>query len=327
MYTIISLRPEDRFKTSGAVVPPGLNIVHLAATDENTVAEACSNADFILGSMTKVTAHVISGAQKLKLIQMPAAGYDYIDIKAAAKAGIPVANVPNANSSTVAEYVFVAAMMLQRRIAEADAGIKSGNYARTRASIVDAGMFEMKGKTLGIVGLGRIGRDLAQRARAFEMRILYFDTIRPTADEEQQLGVKFVPFDELLGSADILTVHVPLTPQTENLIGAKQLDLLKQNAIVINAARGGIVDEAALADALVKGKISGAAMDVFTQEPLPPEHPFLSLPVEISSRLLLTPHIGGVTQESSRRMVQTGLDNIARVAQGEKPLFVVNGIS
>ncbi len=324
MYKVVSLRPEDRFNSVRITIPPELEIVHCAATDETTVAEACSSADYILGGMTRVTARVIERATRLKFIQQPSAGYDAIDVEAATRAGIPVANVPDANSSTVAEYVFVTAMMLFRRIAEANSGIRNGNYAETRARLTDTGMFELKGKTIGIVGLGRIGRDLAQRARAFEMRVLYYDVVRPTAEEEQRLGIGFAPMEEVLGSADILTLHVPLVPQTANMIGAKQLALLRPNSIVINASRGGIVDEAALADALREGKIAGAAVDVFSTEPLPPTHPFFTLAVEVASRLILTPHIAGVTRESSRRMLQTGIDNIARVARASRPLYVVN---
>lgn len=323
---VVSVGPEARFSAVGIVIPPELDIVSCAANDEEAVAEACKDADAILGSFTPITERVIERATRLKLIQQPMAGYECVDIEAAARRGIPVANAADANASTVAEYVLFVAMMFYRRIAEGDAGVKNGKYAETRMGLSASGMYELRDKTIGIVGLGRIGRQVAKRARAFDMRILYHDIVRPTSQEEEQMGVRFATFEEVLGSSDIVTLHVPLTPLTRGMVGAEQLSMLKPNAVFINAARGPVVDEIALIDAVVKGRFLGAAVDVYSEEPLPLDHPYMAMSEEAKKRILLTPHLAGGTRESHLRMTQTALDNLARVAQGLKPLNVVNGV-
>jgi phosphoglycerate dehydrogenase-like enzyme len=308
------------------VIPPELEFVSCTATDEETLAEACVDADAILGSFTMITERVIDRANRLKLIQMPMAGYDSADIEAAARRGIPVATSAGANATTVSEYVMFVAMMFYRRIVEGDEAVKTGKYAETRAGL-NSRMYEMRGKTMGIVGLGRIGRNVAKRARAFDMRVLYYDIVRPTPDEEKQMGVQFAPFEEILSSSDIVTIHVPLTSETRGMIGADQLRMLKPTAVFVNAARGPIVDELALIDAVEKGQFIGAAVDVYSVEPLPADHPYHSMSEAGKNRIMLTPHIAGGSKESHLRMSQMALDNLARVARGEKPIDVVNGIA
>ncbi len=333
VFSVVCLVRDKNFQRMGVSVPPSLCILPFEVSDaetgvlisEDAVLEICRHVDFILGSLPRLSARTLESARNLKLVQLGGSGYDKVDIEAAARVRIPVANVPG-NSSAVAEYVILAAMTVYRHLIELDAGVKSGRYSEIRSAVNDAGMFELSGKTLGIVGLGRIGRDLARRARAFEMRVVYHNIVPRPAAEEQELGVQFMSLGDLLTVTDILTLNVPLTPQTRNLIGAQELGLLKPSSIVINAARGGIVDELALVDALASGKLAGAALDVYTTEPVPPNHPFLSLSPEIASRLVLTPHIAGITRESSARMMQMALDNMARVAQGLPPMYVVNGV-
>lgn len=324
---VVALRPESDFRALGVVTPPGVEIVHRVVTEEDAIVEACADADVLLLPIRPpITASIIKRVSHLKLIQVSAIGYDNIDIEAAAQKGIPVANSKGSNRAAVTELTLLMALAHCRRLVECDNGLKSGNYFDTRAKASAKGMYEFADLTFGIVGLGDIGKCVASRLRAFETRVLYYDVVRPTAEEERELGVTFVPFEELLATADIVTLHVNLTKQTRHLISSAQLNLMKPNALLINAARGPVVDTQALVNALAEGKIGGAALDVHEQEPLPADNPYMSLPEEAKSRLIITPHIAGTSSSALVRMLQYALDNCGRLAQGLKPVAVVNGV-
>jgi phosphoglycerate dehydrogenase-like enzyme len=184
--------------------------------------------------------------------------------------------------------------------------------------MLEGGVFELAGKTLGLVGLGRIGREVTKRARAFDMRVIYNDVFRPTPEVEKEIGVEFRELEALLGEADIVSLHAPLTPETRNLINDRTLALMKPNAVLVNTARGPLVDAAALAAALRAGTIRAAAIDVFDPEPPSPENPLLGL-----DNVVLSPHMAGVTGESILRILAAALENCLRVGRGEAPLDVV----
>jgi phosphoglycerate dehydrogenase-like enzyme len=182
-------------------------------------------------------------------------------------------------------------------------------------------VFELFGKTLGIVGMGRIGKEVAVRARSFGCPIIYYDINPLNPDEEGELGVSFKPLDELVAAADVICLHAPLTPQTRLLINAARIARMKPNAILVNVARGEVIDEVAVAAALKEGRLGGATIDVFSEEPVPPDNPLLDAP-----NTILTPHTAGATNESRMRIIGVAMENIIRVLKGEMPKNVVNGV-
>lgn len=233
-----------------------------------------------------ITSEMISKAPNLKVIAMHGAGLNHIDRQAAAERNILVRGVPGGNAEAVADLTFGLLLAAARHIAEADAAVRRGEWGAFMGRAV-------AGKTVGIVGFGAIGQAVARRANGFGMKILAYDVIL-NQDAAQALGVEFASLETLLDQADYLTLHVPLTPETTNLIDRQALHRMKPTAILVNIARGGVVDEVALCQALQAGELAGAAVDTFAKEPLPAEHCFRSAP-----NLLLTPHVGGRTVEST----------------------------
>lgn len=241
----------------------------------------------IVRSATKVTKEVIAAGKNLKIIGRAGVGLDNIDVEAASKRGILVVNSPEASSVAVAELVFGALLALNRKIVHAHHSMRSGKWERSRFEGC-----EVYKKTLGIVGFGRIGREVAIRAKAFGMHVLVYDP-NITAESCAGYDVKYyTDLNEMLRHADVVTLHVPLTPKTKDLIGKEQLRLMKKSAVIINIARGGIINEEALYEALKDNTIRGAALDVFACEP-PQSCPFADL-----DNVVLTPHLGASTEEA-----------------------------
>jgi D-3-phosphoglycerate dehydrogenase len=266
---------------------PGLAIEERKGLAEAELLPLVADIDaWVVRSATKVTQRLIDAAPKLRWVARAGAGLDNIDVGAAKARGIVVLNVPGANAVAVAELVFGLLLGLLRQIPAADASLRRGEWDRSRWK---GG--ELRGRTLGIVGLGRIGRAVASRARAFEMTCIGHDPYVDGA-AARALGVEPLPLEALLPRAQILTLHLPLTDATRGLIGATELAKLPRGAIVVNAARGGLVDEVALQAALASGALAGAALDVFAAEP-PGASDLLSLP-----NVVATPHIGAATVEA-----------------------------
>ncbi len=261
-----------------------------------------------------VDARLITRAPKLKLIQIPGHGFDHINLADARAAGVPVATVASsgAEAHTVAEMTILLAGVAIRHIIDGDAAVRAGNWGNL--VMLQRGVFELAGKTIGLIGLGRIGREVAKRARAFDMHVTYHDAVRADPAIEATLGVEFRELDALLSESDIVSLHLPLTAQTRGVIGARALALMKSQAVLVNTARGQLVDSEALATALREGRIGAAAIDVFDPEPPLPDNPLRHAP-----NCVLSPHMAGVTAESVMRIVAAALENCQRVARGEPP--------
>jgi D-3-phosphoglycerate dehydrogenase len=266
----------------------------------------------IVRSETKVTAAVIEAGKKLQVIGRAGAGVDNIDLDAATKRGIIVVNTPMGNTISAAEHTVALMLALSRYIPQANAALKGGKWDRKRFMGV-----EVRGKTLGIIGLGQIGSEVARRARGLEMKVIATD---PFVSEEraQSLIVEMVPLEELLRRSDYIAVHTALTPQTRGLIGEKELRLVKQGVRIINVARGGIVDEEALYNAVEEGRVAGAAIDVFSKEPAEDNVLFKS------DRIIVTPHLGASTAEAQERVALDVAQQIAAIFRGEPPAYSVN---
>lgn len=266
---------------------PGISVHEVKGLSEDALVPLVAEIDaWIVRGATKVTRRLIDAAPRLRWVARAGAGLDNIDVAAAKERGIEVLNVPGANAVAVAELVFGLLLGLLRKIPAADASLRRGEWEKSRFQ-----GRELRGKTLGIVGLGKIGRAVALRARAFEMTCVGHDPLVP-AEDALALGVTPLSFDALLARAEILTLHAPMGPATKGLIGAAQIAQMPKGAILVNAARGGLVDEAALIAALRSGQLAGAALDVFAEEP-PRDWSLVNLPNVVS-----TPHVGAATVEA-----------------------------
>lgn len=266
----------------------------------------------VVRSRTKVTREVIDAARKLKIVARAGVGVDNVDVQAATERGIMVINAPESTSITVAEHTMGVILSLTRKISIADKSVKDGKWEKSKFM----GM-ELAGKTLGIVGMGRIGSQVASRCKAFAMDIIVNDPYI-TEDTASRLGAKVVDRETLFRNADVITIHVPLTPETKHSISKDEFALMKKNAFIVNCARGGIINEDDLYDALVEGKIAGAGLDVFETEP-PEGNPLLSL-----DNLVATPHIGASTREAQRDAAIIVAKEIRKVFNGGSPRNVIN---
>jgi phosphoglycerate dehydrogenase-like enzyme len=276
-----------------------------------SVAEAVAAANFVLVATARLDEDVLAGAGNLLLIQHQGVGFDNIDLAAARARGIPVAICPTGTGVGVAEHVFLLLLALYRRLLDADASLRRGDWLQWA---LRPSSYEVAGKTFGLVGLGRIGREVAVRARAFAASVAYFSTTRRDSSSEEALGVSYLPFEHLLSMSDVISLHVPLTPATRHLIDAAAIARMKPTAVVINTARGPLIDEAALVEALRSGQIAGAGLDVFSEEPLPAGHPLRGLP-----NVVLTPHIAAGTVDALRAKMDACFANMRRVLAGQEP--------
>ena len=254
-------------------------------------------------------------APRLKLVQLLSAGYDDVDLEAARRAKVPVSNNGGANAISVAEHALMLMLAVSRRVIWQHGNVSGGRW---RGNGPAPRMYELNDKTLGIVGLGTIGKKVARLAKAFGMRVQYYDIVRLSEDAEDALGVRFRLLRELLKSSDVVSLHVPLNESTRGMISADELALLKPAAILVNTCRGPVVDEAALYRALSGGKLFGAGLDVFDQEPPPADNPLLKL-----DNVLLTAHFAGPTWDNHVARFRNAFDNVQRVHRGEPPLWVV----
>ena len=273
---------------------PDFDVREVDGTDREALFAALADADAVLvRSATRIDAEALTHAPKLKVVARAGVGLDNVDIKAATAAGVMVVNAPTSNIVSAAELTVGHILSLARRIPAAHASLSSGAWKRS--SFTGAELFE---KTVGIIGLGRIGALVAARLNAFDMRVIAYDPY-VTSARAQQLGVQLVTLDELVAESDFITIHMPKTPETTGMIAAEQFAAMKQTAFVVNVARGGLIDEADLHEALVAGEIAGAGLDVFTSEP-PAEgstaQALLGLP-----NVVVTPHLGASTDEAQEK--------------------------
>ena len=275
--------------------------------------EAVKDVQAILVRVAKLTPEVIQAAPHLKVIGKHGVGYDNINIPAATARGVIVTNTPLANSTSVAEHALALLVAVARRVGESERDLARGAM---RAQKVYQGV-ELSGKVMGVIGLGSAGLRLARMTgNGLGMRVLGFDPYKEPWPDGIERCREVGP---LLAQADFISIHVPLTKETTNLIGRDALPTMKPTAILVNTARGGIVDEAAVADAVKAGRLAGAGLDVVVGEPLKPSHPLNGVP-----NIILTPHMAGVTEEAMMRMAQDSAEDILRVLRGEKPKYPVN---
>ena len=313
---IVADHPLNEIPIARELLPPSLEAVfakHGSPEFNAALADAECLVGFGDGSMDDAFYKL---APKLKLVQLLSAGYDRIDIESARRAGVAVCNNGGANSTAVAEHAIMLMLAVSRSLVRQHANVAGGRWRGNNPSEIK--LFEMYNKTLGIVGLGTIGRKTAKLARAFGMRVQYYDVARLSEEHAENIGVRFALLEELLRTSDIVSLHVPLLPATKHMIGGEQLKLMKKSAYLINTCRGPVVDEPALIEALSNGTIAGAGLDVFDQEPPPPNNPLFALP-----NVVLTAHFAGPTWDTQYSRFRNAFDNCQRMIRGEKPLWII----
>ncbi|HEY5726877.1 MAG TPA: 2-hydroxyacid dehydrogenase [Methylomirabilota bacterium] len=308
--------PKDIMDECRAMVPQGFEMAVVERGVEGGL-EAHRDAEYFVGfARGDMGPQFYAALPKLKLIQLISAGYDRLDVAAAKQAGVPVANNGGANSTAVAEHTWLLILGVLKRLAWQHNNVVAGKWRI--GDLAENRLYEVEGKTLGIVGLGTIGKKVARRAHGFDMPVIYYDTVRLTEDQESALGVRFVLLDELLRTADVVSLHVPLNAATKSLMSARQFGLMKPSAILINTCRGPVVDEDALNQALVSGQIAGAGLDVMAEEPGKPGHPLYTAP-----NITITPHMAGPTWENWPKAFRNAFDNIQRVARGDRAMWII----
>jgi len=304
----------DAADAARAMAPAGFDLA-VVPGQSAAFREAMAAAEYLVGFVDAlIDRDLFQSAPGLRLVQLLSAGYDRADLEAARAAGVPVCNNGGANAVAVSEHAVLLMLAVSRQLVRQHLSVAAGSWRGNQTPR----LHELRGKTLGIVGLGSIGRKTARLAQAFGMTVIYYDVARLPEDQEDLLDVRFRLLRELLREADIVSLHTPLNASTRHLIGADELALMKPSAILVNTARGPVVDEAALYQALTDGSLAGAGLDVFDQEPPLPDNPLLGL-----DNVTLTAHLAGPTFESNAARVRNAFDNVQRVARGEAPLWVV----
>jgi len=296
------------------MAPSGFELV-IAPARSAEYKTAMKDAEYLVGFVDGlVDTQLYKDGPKLRLIQLLSAGYDKADLAAARKAKVPLSNNGGANSVAVSEHAMLLALAVSRQLVVQHKSVSGGRWRGNSTPRVH----EVRNRVMGIVGLGTIGKKTARLAKAFGMEVNYYDIARLREDEEDALGVRFRLLRELLRTSDIISLHTPLNKSTHHLIGAEELALMKPSAILVNTARGPVVDEKALYEVLAAGKIAGAGLDVFDQEPPPQDNPLFGL-----DNVVLTAHLAGPTFESNITRVRNAFDNVQRVARGDAPLWVI----
>lgn len=317
------VNPDAGFRLVRQVLPPPDHEVVTATTFDQIGDEELAGVEVILTALVPVKATLIEKLRRLRLIQAFSHGFDHIDIQAAARRGIPVCNVGSSRAEDfdVAELAMLFMLALSRRLIEAYEGLRKGEWNQPYL-LSQLGLTELHGKTLGIIGLGHIGTDLASKARAFDMKIIYNDIVDKPKELLEHLGATYRDLDDLMAEADYISINADLNETSAGLIDARRLGLMKPTAFLINTARGAIIEKYALVQALQEGRLAGAAVDVFDEEPPPADHPWLHAP-----RLYVTPHLGGTSREAVMRIGQAALENVFRLMRNEPLHDVVNGVA
>jgi phosphoglycerate dehydrogenase-like enzyme len=296
--------------------PAGFNLVPMARdASADQRAALLRDADFLMGSWVTTTVTLTdedyAAAPNMKLLQLMSAGYEHVDLALAARHGVLVATFGDAMASVVAEHTVLLMLAVYRRLLQLDAAVRSGAW-RTHEPVLR----ELRGKRVGLVGLGYIGREVAVRLKAFGAEVVYFSRRR-----HPESSFPYVQLDELLATCDIVSLHVALAPATRGLIGARELGLMRRDSVLINTSRGPVVNQSALYEALASGALAGAGLDVLDPEPPAADDPLLALP-----NVVFTPHNGGQADEVWPRIVRTCFANMERVARGEVPQFLARAL-
>jgi phosphoglycerate dehydrogenase-like enzyme len=307
---VLCLRPRIDFERADALPAAELKVAYHGPNDSEVIPLMKQARALVIPAVGPKLSPEIFEKTSVKLVQVTGAGVDRVDLPLLKSMGITVANVPSGSNSAIAEYAVTSASTLLRRFAWADAEIRAGNYQAFRARMMSENLCGLDGMLVGVIGLGTIGLAVAQAFHRTGCRICYYDPAPRDAVAARAMDAESLSLDEVLKSADVVTLHVPLLPATRGLIGSSEIRKMKPGAILIQASRGGVVDEDALAQALSSGHLGGAAIDVYEMEPPSPDNVLLSLSGDAARRVLFTPHIAGVTRQSVEHLFRSAWRNV-----------------
>jgi phosphoglycerate dehydrogenase-like enzyme len=321
---VLCLRPEADFKRVGALPPESLKIAYRAPSDEDVAVLMKEARVVVIPAVGPKLPNALFENTSVKFVQVTGAGLDRLDLNYLSQRGIGVANVPGGSNEAVAEYAVTTATVLLRGLLWADTEIRKGNYREFRARMITDNLQGLDGLTVGIIGFGVTGVAVASAFQKRGCLIFYYDPAPRDPSTAEAVGAKPCSMEDLFQLADVVTLHVPLLPETTGMIGRRELAMMKDGAILIQGSRGGVVDEPALAEALQSGKLGGAAADVYSTEPPAADNPLFALKGEAAHRILFTPHIAGVTRQSAAYLFRTAWRNVERAMGGkETPLYIV----
>lgn len=319
-FPVLSAVPKARFLAASPEIPKEISVVHWDDLD-GSQRQNPSGFRAALGVGAPIPASVLRSPE-LEMLQLVSVGYERVDMDTVHERRITLCNNPGRNSGAVAEHILMSLLYFSHRMGECQRVARSKDYGSLRMGLMDPLLRDLRELTVGVVGFGAIGERFAEIARPLHMRVLYNSrTRRP--ETEERLNVQFAPFDSLLATADAVVVTLPLTEETHGLFDRAQFQAMKPSSIFVNVGRGAVVNPYALAEALRERWIYAASLDVLHPEPPLPDNPLLHLPEEANERLLLSPHIAGVTHSTWRDMVQGAIDNLAAYARGDEPEHVV----
>lgn len=294
------------------MAPPGIEIAVAAAKGSDAYAQQLAGADFVMTISERVDAELLEAAKKLRLVHLWGVGFDKIDVAACKKKGIPVARTTGVNSVSVAEHAVMLMLAVYRKLIKGDQLLRGGVWPRYELRMSS---YELFGKRVGLVGFGQIGQQVAQRLKGFETQTYYYDVYKPSPEREAELGVRgSLELDELLTTCDVVSLHCPLTAETNKMMNAAMFKRMKRTAIIVNTARGAIINETDLYEALKNNEILGAGLDVFDPEPPRPDNPLNTL-----DNVILTPHLASATRDTSAAMAKVVLANVVNIV-GNKPI-------
>ncbi len=313
----------DNFEAYAPPVPGDWDIVYLGNGEPGAAAVAATNADvLIVDAVMKIGGGIIEALPGLKLIHSQGVGFAGIDIAAASKAGVYVCNNAGANAQSVAEHTLLLALALIKRFRKYEDMVYAGRQMEAKTECFQSGLPELSTYKVGVVGMGAIGRATAALFQAFGCEVCYY-----SRTEKPGCGYEYLPLETLYAGCDIVSLHCPVTPETAGMIDARALSKMKDGAILLNTARGELVDHLAVVESLKSGKLSGFGADTLSPEPVLPGNPFLTaLPVGLKSRVALSPHVAGITASCFIRGYQNIFNNIEAVRQGRRPVCIVNGL-
>ncbi|NLM46330.1 MAG: GyaR protein [Firmicutes bacterium] len=312
----------ERYTPPGTI-PADWELFHLGNDSPPDVDKLiATNAEAVLvDPILPFTAAMIKGLPQLKLIHSQGVAYNLIDLEAARKAGVYVCNCAGVNAPAVAEQAILLMLALLRRFGEYEKMVYAARQIEAKNACFKNGLTELASCHVGIIGLGATGRELAKRLQAFGCKVSYY-----SRREVPGCGLPRIPLDEIYRQCDIISLHVPVTAETTGMINDAAFNKMKRGAILINTARGELVDQEALCRALMDGRLGGAGLDTLSPEPVRPDNPVINLPEEVRHKVALSPHIAGITAESFRRSSAVIWDNMKRVSTGQRPLNIVNGL-
>lgn len=301
--------PESSRSILKQVLPQNFNLIFLDEPSKEDLLNKIKYTEYLLvGGRLPIDGSVLKAAQNLKMIQRTGVGLDSLNMDALRRKGVPVYINKGVNSRSVAEHTIMLILSVLRKLTVADSILKQGKWVKHELGMQTHELYE---KNVGLVGVGHIGQVVAQMLKPFEVKLFYYDPVRLTNKSEIELNINYLPFTELLGKVDILSLHCPLNAKTKGIIGEREISLMKKGSIVINTSRGALINETALEKGLSTGKIKGAGLDVFSKEPLSGNNNIIKY-----NNVILTPHIGGVTADAFRRMMKEAFQNIKLFEEG-----------